>query len=102
MLGRVVAVDYMLSLTGESFSAWFAGMMQDDLGYTAREVSLIMGYFLLFLFMLWLIYRLHNPMFESISDLDKGPQQEVQGINSTKPKPKFRQSSQNIQRRQSR
>ena len=56
-----MAVDYALALTGESFSAWLVGIMQDDLGYTAREVSLIMGYIAVFLFILWLLYRLRNP-----------------------------------------
>jgi hypothetical protein len=64
MLGRVMAFDYALALTGEAFAAMIAGLMQDDLGFTAGGVSIIMGYVAIPMFTVWLIYRSRNPQFE--------------------------------------
>jgi hypothetical protein len=43
MLGRVVAVDYALAMLSESISALMGGVLQDDAGMTAAQVSLIMA-----------------------------------------------------------
>jgi len=64
MLGRVIAVDYALALTGESLSAMIVGVVQDKLHYSAMEVSLIMGYIALFTFTVWMIYRCSDPQLE--------------------------------------
>lgn len=59
-----MAVDYALALTGESSSAMLVGEMLDKLGFTAREVSLLMGYAALLVFSLWSIYRCREPQLE--------------------------------------
>jgi hypothetical protein len=64
MLGRVIAVDFALALFGESFSALLVGEILDGLGFTAREVSLLMGYTAVFIFVLWSIYRFRDPQLE--------------------------------------
>ena len=61
MLGRVMAVDYGLALTGESLSALIVGILQDRMGMSAMKVSSFMGYIAVFMFVLWLAYRLHGP-----------------------------------------
>ncbi|KAL7464053.1 hypothetical protein ACHAXS_006762 [Conticribra weissflogii] len=43
MLGRVMAVDYALATLSEAFSAMAGGMLQDDVGMTAEDVSFIMA-----------------------------------------------------------
>ncbi len=64
MLGRVMAVDYGLALTGESLSAMLVGILQDKWGMSAMEVCLYMGYIAMFLFILWFVYRLSGPKFD--------------------------------------
>jgi hypothetical protein len=63
MLGRVTAVDNGLALAGEGLSALLAGFLQDQFDLKATEVSTTMGYFALFLFLVWLVYRFRRPQF---------------------------------------
>ena len=58
MLGRVVAIDYGLALAFEALSATLAGILQDNVGLNAREVSTILGIAALALFVLWLCYSI--------------------------------------------
>lgn len=61
-----MAVDYGLALTGESLAAMLVGVMQDDRGYTAGEVSIIMGYIAVFMTTAWSItfYIFHKPQLD--------------------------------------
>lgn len=67
MLGRVIALDYGFALAAEGSSSMIAGLLQDDLGLSARQVSLIMGVLACVFFGMWLIYGIFcsNALFES-------------------------------------
>lgn len=56
MLGRVVAVDYSLAMLSESVSALLGGILQDDAGLSAAQVSLIMAIVALTTLFMWGIY----------------------------------------------
>mmetsp|Transcript_15811 Transcript_15811/g.19277 ORF Transcript_15811/g.19277 Transcript_15811/m.19277 type:complete len:525 (-) Transcript_15811:130-1704(-) len=56
MLGRVMALDYGLALAGESVSAMLAGILQDNFGMSAMEVSNVFGGVAFFLFILWSLH----------------------------------------------
>jgi MFS family permease len=56
MLGRVVAVDYALAMLSESVSALLGGVLQDDAGMSAAQVSLIMAIVSLITLLIWGIY----------------------------------------------
>ena len=58
MLGRVTAIEYGLALASEAFSATISGLLQDDFGLSARQVSSIMGVVGLCFFAMWLCYRI--------------------------------------------
>jgi len=57
LLGRVSAADYALALLAESLSAMTAGILQDDGGYTAEQVCIILGGFGLLLWAIWVYYH---------------------------------------------
>jgi len=56
MLGRVMAVDYALATLSEAFSAMAGGMLQDDVGMSAEDVSLIMAVVGLVTLVVWGVY----------------------------------------------
>ena len=56
MLGRVSSFDYGLATTSEAISALLAGLLQDDLGMTAKEVSCIMSLIGFVFFICWSRY----------------------------------------------
>jgi len=41
MLGRVMAIDYALATLSEAFSAMCAGVLQDEVGLSAEQVSFL-------------------------------------------------------------
>jgi hypothetical protein len=53
LLGRVMAVDYALALLTESLSAFICGVLQDHLGLTVDEVSLVEAIGATLLMILW-------------------------------------------------
>jgi predicted MFS family arabinose efflux permease len=59
MLGRVVAVDFGLALLSEAASATLAGLLQDDIHLSARQISDIMGLVALAMFVLWTFFKLY-------------------------------------------
>lgn len=56
MLGRVSAVDYALATLSEAFSALLGGVLQDDIGMSAAQVSLIMALVASATLVIWAIY----------------------------------------------
>ncbi len=56
MMGRVFGVDYALAMLSESASALLAGVLQDDAGMSAAQVSLIMAIVALATLAMWGIY----------------------------------------------
>ena len=60
ILGRVVAIDYVLATASEALSATLAGMIQDDLGYNAREVSLLLSLIALISLIYWIWYSVYG------------------------------------------
>ena len=59
MLGRVLSVDYGLALASESLSAVLAGVLQDNYGLNANQVSAIFAIVGFMVFGIWLLYRIH-------------------------------------------
>jgi MFS family permease len=59
MLGRVVAVDFGLALLSEAASATCAGLLQDEIHLSARQISDIMGLVALAMFILWTMFQLY-------------------------------------------
>lgn len=59
MLGRVVAVDFGLALLSEATSAACAGLLQDEIHLSARQISDIMGLVALAMFILWTFFKLY-------------------------------------------
>jgi len=56
MLGRVVSVDYALATLAEAFSAMCGGLLQDDAGLSAEEVSFWMAAVAFGIFVVWVVY----------------------------------------------
>lgn len=56
MLGRVVAVDYALAMLSESVSALMGGVLQDDAGMSAAQVSFIMAMAAMATLVIWSVY----------------------------------------------
>jgi predicted MFS family arabinose efflux permease len=56
MLRRVVAVDYALATLSEALSALLAGLLQDNSGISAANVSLIMALVASATLVIWIIY----------------------------------------------
>ncbi|KAL7535651.1 hypothetical protein ACHAWF_005222 [Thalassiosira exigua] len=56
MLGRVISVDYALATLSEAFSAMCGGILQDDAGLSAEQVSFVMGLVALGAFAVWLVF----------------------------------------------
>ena len=56
MMGRVFGLDYALAMFSESASALLAGVLQDDAGMSAAQVSLIMAIVALATLAMWAIY----------------------------------------------
>jgi len=56
MLGRVVSVDYALATLSEAFSAMCGGILQDDVGLTAEQVSFLMALVALGTMTIWAVY----------------------------------------------
>lgn len=59
MLGRVVAMDFGFALLSEALSATCAGMLQDIFHLSARQISQIMGYTALVMFVTWAIISIN-------------------------------------------
>jgi MFS family permease len=57
MLGRVSAMEYALALFAEALSAVLAGVLQDNLSWTAEEVSIGLGAFGVVLSLAWGVYH---------------------------------------------
>jgi MFS family permease len=57
MLGRVLAMDHALSLMAESFSAFVVGMLRNDCGISAEQVSLVLGSLAIVVLACWSIYH---------------------------------------------
>jgi hypothetical protein len=57
MLGRVMAVDYALALLTESASAYVCGILVDQFGFTASQVSFSFGNFGVVCMFLWGCYH---------------------------------------------
>ena len=55
-MGRVMATDYALSFLLESVSAMAAGILQDHAGFTAVQVSILMGILGIALFAAWFVF----------------------------------------------
>jgi len=60
MLGRVLAVDYGLALLSEASSAVVAGLMLDDLGFSAMKVCIIMGMIAILFFFISYFFTLYR------------------------------------------
>jgi MFS family permease len=56
MLGRVVAVDYAIATLSEALSALLAGLLQDNAGISAANVSLSMALVASATLVIWIIY----------------------------------------------
>ena len=56
MLGRVMAVDYALATLSEAFSAMCGGMLQDNAGLSAEEVSYVMAVVAFVTLAIWALY----------------------------------------------
>ena len=56
MLGRVSAVDYALETLSEDLSALLGGVLQDDVGMSAAQVSLTMALVASATLVTWAIY----------------------------------------------
>ena len=56
MLGRVIAIDTGFSTTAEGISALIAGVLQDYIGLSARQVSAVFGGLAYVFFVIWTIY----------------------------------------------
>ena len=56
MLGRVVAVDYAFATLSEALSALLGGVLQDNAGISAANVSLIMALVASATLVIWIIY----------------------------------------------
>lgn len=56
MLGRVIAVDYALAMLSESVSALMGGVLQDDAGMSAAQVSFIMAMAAMATLVIWSVY----------------------------------------------
>lgn len=56
MMGRVFAVDYTLATLSESVSALLGGVLQDDAGLSAAQVSLVMAIVASATLVMWGIY----------------------------------------------
>eukprot|EP00985_Skeletonema_marinoi_P026149 scaffold20020_cov82-Skeletonema_marinoi.AAC.3 len=56
MRGRVFGVDYALAMLSESASALLAGVLQDDAGLSAAQVSLIMAIVALVTLVMWGVF----------------------------------------------
>ncbi|KAL7451364.1 hypothetical protein ACHAWC_003201 [Mediolabrus comicus] len=56
MLGRVSAVDYALATFSEALSALLGGVLQDDVGMSAAQVSLVMALVASATLVIWIIY----------------------------------------------
>jgi len=56
MLGRVMSVDYALATLGEAFSAMCGGLLQDDAGLSAEEVSFWMAGVAFGTLVVWAVY----------------------------------------------
>eukprot|EP00985_Skeletonema_marinoi_P023110 scaffold15122_cov75-Skeletonema_marinoi.AAC.4 len=56
MRGRVFGVDYALAMLSESASALLAGVLQDDAGLSAAQVSLIMAVVAVVTLVMWSVY----------------------------------------------
>ena len=58
VLGRVLSVDYALATTAEAISAFGGGILQDDAGMSAEQVSFLMGIVAMMAFVSWSTYLL--------------------------------------------
>lgn len=58
MMGRVLSIDFCFALLTESFSAYLAGYLQDQIGFSAQEVALLMAWIGVGVALVWLVYDL--------------------------------------------
>ena len=56
MLGRVMAIDYALATLSEAFSAMCAGVLQDEVGLSAEQVSFLETLVAVGTVAAWIIY----------------------------------------------
>ena len=57
MMGRVTAVEYALALLTEAFSAYMAGVLQDQWHWSVGNIAMIMAATGIFLTLVWTIYH---------------------------------------------
>jgi MFS family permease len=60
MLGRVTSIDYSAAVLAEALSAIAAGIIQDSVGLTAEQISLILGAVGVLFFIFWAIYDIRG------------------------------------------